>query len=86
MTITDTVSFTGEAPVDALSLPPGAELAGTLESLIPFALGDGELIDALRAFRREASWAQAGQGDAQSRPCRSGIALRILAGSGLFGV
>jgi hypothetical protein len=55
------VSFVDEAPVDALSLPPGGELAAALDLLIPFAMDDGELIDALKAFRRLTSWAQAGE-------------------------
>jgi Domain of unknown function (DUF222) len=61
MCFSDTVSFGDEALVDALFLPPGAELAAGLESLIPFAMDDGELVDALKGFRRLASWAQAGE-------------------------
>jgi hypothetical protein len=61
MTVADTAEFAGETPVDGLSVPPGAELAGVLESLIPFVLDDGELVDALVAFRRLTSWAQAGE-------------------------
>ena len=45
MTVADTAEFAGETPVDGLSVPPGAELAAVLESLIPFALGDGELVE-----------------------------------------
>jgi hypothetical protein len=59
--VADTVAFVDDVELDGLLLSPGAELAGTLEALIPFAMQDSELVDALVAFRRQASWAQAGE-------------------------
>ncbi|MGI8330841.1 DUF222 domain-containing protein [Actinomadura scrupuli] len=61
MEVAGNVSCEAETTAEALSLPPGARLAGVLESLIPFTLEDRELIGALRAFRRLVSWAQAGE-------------------------
>src|SRR6266403_813114 len=53
--------MTLDGPSRWLDRLPGPSLGTALAGLDPAALGDGELIDVLAAWRRQASWAQAGE-------------------------